>query len=61
MNTKNLGKHQKKLLKFAKKYSEAWHFYSQDSLTKKVVKSMQDKGLIIVNEYHQFHLLLKNM
>ena len=54
-NTKNLtwklGKSQRAMLNFLKKYIDyGWHSFSQDYDTKRVVKSLQKRGLIDVNK-----------
>ena len=51
-----LGKHQRKLLKFAEKQPN-WQSYARDQLTTRVVKSLRIRGLIEVNDFRQFKLL----
>ena len=54
MNTKRLGKHQKKCLEFAMRNS-GWHSFAADALTLRVVKSLEARGCLSVAWlYHQF-------
>ena len=57
-NTKHLGKYQKHMLEFAKKYCNNGRIHSvaTDSFTQKVAKSLEKRGLIIINEFNQFTL-----
>ena len=54
--TKLIGKYQKSMFTFLKKYPGEWHSYSQDSLTKKTLTSLKKKGLVCTNKYHQMKL-----
>lgn len=52
-----MGKQQLRLLKFCLKYPTTWHTYGKDYSTVRVVKSLEDKGLIIRNlKTRQFRL-----
>ena len=51
-----LGKLEKDMLDFSKKYYNEWSSYSTDSTTKRVVSSLKKKRLICTNKYHQFKL-----
>ena len=53
----NLSIHEIKTLKFAQKYlSDNWSGYAEDNLTQRTIKSLCNKGLIIINEFSQFKL-----
>ena len=51
-----LGKLQRKALEFAQKTS-GWQSFSTDSVTKRVIKSLVDRGLLEVNEFNQFRMI----
>lgn len=50
-----LGKHMQKAYDFIQKVN-GWHGYAQDKLTRQVIKRLQTRGLIEVNEFQQFRL-----
>jgi len=51
------GKNQCRLLEFAFKYPE-WHSFNNDKPTARAIKSLADRGCIILNEYDQFKINL---
>lgn len=53
---KPIGKYQKSMYEFLKKYPGEWHSYSKDSLTKKTVSSLKKKKLICINKFSQMKL-----
>jgi hypothetical protein len=55
-NSKKMGKLQKKMLEFLKKYPNTWHGYNDDFETRRIIKSMLERGLIETNEFNQFKL-----
>ena len=56
---KPVGKHQVSMYTFLKKYPKGWHGYSKDTLTKRVVSSLKNKGLISTNRFSQMRLRKK--
>lgn len=50
-----MGKHIKRLLKFAIDYP-GWHTYGKDRSTVDAVNNLARLGLIVVNEHRQFRL-----
>ena len=48
-----LGTLESKALTFIRKV-KGWHSFAQDPTTKRVVKSLESKGLVEINRYHQF-------
>lgn len=55
-----MGKRQLQLLKFAIRYSGSWHSYGVERPTVDAVRSLEAKGLIIVNrKFRQFTLATK--
>lgn len=51
MNTKHLGKHQKKMYEFVKKYG--LFSISNDPLTQRTARSLEKRGLININQFGQ--------
>ncbi len=51
-----LGKHQKRLLIFARKYA-GWHTYANNRSTREVVKRLENRKLITVNQHRQFSIV----
>ena len=54
-----LGKHQKNLLKFVQE-NPGPHYYSQDSLTQRTIKSLVHRGLIL-DDGQRFRLKLESI
>lgn len=52
-NEKGLGKLQKECLNFIREVN-GWHTYADNPQTKRIVKSLEKRGLVITNEFKQF-------
>ena len=52
-NEKGLGKLQRECLSFIREVN-GWHTFSSLPQTKRVVKSLEKRGLVITNEFNQF-------
>ena len=50
---KNIGKQQRNALAFIKQCN-GWHSFSKDQTTKRAIKGLEKRGLVIVNKYSQF-------
>ncbi len=48
-----LGKHQKHALDFIRQV-KGWHSFSQDSLTKRTINSLEKHKLVETNQFQQF-------
>ncbi len=53
-----MGKNQLAMLRFAIAYA-GWHSYAKNRATTDAVKSLEQLGLIEVNKFHQFRLMLR--
>jgi hypothetical protein len=54
-----MGKRQRELMKFAKKYYPKWENYAGDTKTKRLVESLVARGLLETNLYQQFRAIKK--
>jgi hypothetical protein len=54
-----MGKNQLRLLKFAIEYP-TWHTYGKDRSTVDAIRSLDGKGLIVLNEFRQFRIAIKS-
>jgi hypothetical protein len=51
-----LGKNERKMFDFAKKYSPEWTGFNTDYQTMRIIDSLVKKGLVVINPFSQFKL-----